>query len=804
MYSNIPKTKPEKHPMPHNKSAKNPAIPTLAVSLIILFLLSISPGIIYAQQATPTPLNQPTPVPTTAAISGQPLLEDLEMGKNITFSYLGAVDTVLNGPFDTYFLRFSTPANWKLIDGASITLHLQTDIVNLGGTTLRTDLGNQRYGAKLDVFFDDILITSHPLATGDEEVTFELPLAKLEDNPNTGEHNIYLFLDAAIDCQIQELSTVVIKADSQIDLLHTINNPVANLAQLPQPIFQRNSLIPETATIVTPNQPTATELSAILSAAAAFGRMTQGKLVLTTIPINRLTQETAQNANLIFVGKSESLPWFESMNLPVTVAQNRFVVEGMQDVDGILTLSNSPWNHARFILVVSGNDDEGVLKAAQALSSGTLLTYGEETNVAIIAKVDTNIQSPPAPPDRTFSDLDYRDTITIRGPGPRSIDVNFYVPPGFTAASDSYLDLTFNHSSLLTLETSVLTLSLNDRSLGGIKYSEETIDQNTSRFSIPARAVLSGTNTLTISTNHIVDDYCQDWINDVFTDIMPSSLLHLPLVKNTGGLTDLLDLSAYPFPFISNPELNKLAFILPFDSPAALNEAAHLAANLASQSSGGIIALEALYADQISETVLQNNDLIIVGLPADLPILQSMSDRLPASFDPGSNSIVLPSFKINYRLTESTSMGYLQIFESPYETNTILTVLGSSDEGVVWAANALTKTTPLVGFLSGNLALTNGKQVVSSDTRLGAGVQDMLSTIAPQQVVTEIPDQADLSSLVPTMPANLIEEPFLDLAPKQWIPAALSLITLMILVVLAIVIRNAIRQERNKRYRINK
>jgi cellulose synthase operon protein B len=799
-----PNTSPEGRSMGYQQPGTNLVKPALAISIIILFLLSISPGIIYAQEATPTPAAQPSPVPTTAPLAGQPSLEDLETGKDIPFSYLGAVDTVLNGPFDTYFLRFSTPANWKLVEGASITLHLQTDIVNLGGTTLRTELGNQRYGAKLDVFFDDILITSHPLATGDEEVTFDLPLADLQESPNTGEHNIYLFLDAAIDCQIEELSTVVIKADSQVDLTHTINNPVPSLAQLPQPIFQRNSIIPETATIVTPNQPTATELSAILTTAAAFGRMTQGELVLTTIPINRLTQETAQNANLIFVGKSEALPWFESMNLPATVAQNRFVVDGMQEIDGILTLSNSPWNHARFILVVSSNSDEGVLKAAQALSGGTLLTYGGKPNVAVIAKVDTNIQSPPSPADRTFADLGYQDTITIRGPGPRSFDVTFYVPPGFIAASDSYLDITFNHSSLLTLETSVLTLSLNDRSLGGIKYSEETIAENSMRFSIPARAVLPGTNTLTISTNHIVDDYCQDWINDVFTDIMPSSLLHLPLVNNTGGLIDLLDLSNYPFPFISNPELNKLAFIVSFDSPVSVNEAAHLAANLASQSSGGIIALEAAYADQVPETMLQDNDLIIVGLPANLPILQSMRDRLPASFDPNSNSLVLSSFKINYRLTETTSMGYLQIFESPYETNSILAVLGSSNEGVIWAANALTKATPLVGAPSGNLALTNGKQVVSSDTRLGVGVQDMLATIAPQQVVTEIPDQADLSSLVPTMPANLIEEPLLGLNPKQWIPAALSMITLMILVVLAIVIRNAIRQERNKRFRINK
>jgi cellulose synthase operon protein B len=785
------------------KQARNLVKPMLAASVIILFFLSISPGIIYAQESTPTPVVPPTPVPTTAPLSDQPTLEQLENGENIPFSILGAVDTILNGPFDSYFLRFSTPANWRLIEGASITLHLQTDIVNLGGASPQTDLSNQRYGAKLEVYIDDILITTHPLATGDEVVTIDLPLEEMAANPNSGEHNIYLFLDAAIDCQIEELTSVVIRNDSLVNLPHTSSNPTANLSLLPQPIFQRNTLFPETATIVTPNQPTEAELSAILSTAAAFGRMTNGELEVTTIPINRLTQETAKDTNLIFVGKSESLPWFEAMNLPVSIAQDRFMVEGMQDSDGILTLSNSPWNQTRFTLVVSSNSDEGVLKAAQALSDGTLLTYGNQPNVVIIAKVNTDIESPPAPTDRTFSDLDYRDTITIRGPGSRSTDILFYVPPGFIAAPDSYFDITFSHSSMLTLETSVMTLRLNGRSLGGVKYSEETIAENTRRFSIPTRAILPGTNVLTIATNHTVHDLCQDWINDVFTDILPSSILHLPLIKATSGLTSLLDLGVYPFPFISNPDLNKVAFIVPFDSPTALNEAARIANNLASQSTSGIIALDAAYADQVSDAILQNNDVIIVGLPENLPILQLMRDQMPATFDPGSNSIVLSNFKINYRLTETTNVGYLQIFESPYETNTILAVLGSSDAGLGWAVNALTKSTPLVGSLSGNLALTNGRQVVSNDTRVGVGIQDMLATIAPEQMVTEIPDQADLSSLVPTMPAIMIEEPFLDVAPKQWIPAALSLITLMIIAVLAFVIRKAIIQERNNRYRLH-
>ena len=64
--------------------------------------------------------------------------------------------------------------------------------------------------------------------------------------------------------------------------------------------------------------------------------------------------------------------------MPAPLTNNAFNPQGMQTDDGILELAVSPWNNARSLLIVSGNTDAGVVKAAQALSNNNIQT-GKDT-----------------------------------------------------------------------------------------------------------------------------------------------------------------------------------------------------------------------------------------------------------------------------------------------------------------------------------------------------------------------------------------------------------------------------------------
>src|SRR5204863_7491661 len=103
--------------------------------------------------------------------------------------------------------------------------------------------------------------------------------------------------------------------------------PPVVLGRQPLPLVQR-SFLPDAATIVTPDAPTAAELQAALTIAAGFGRMSDGALALNLIPAARLTDDLKRSAHLIFVGKPSAFPVLREIRLPAPPSAGRFAAPG--------------------------------------------------------------------------------------------------------------------------------------------------------------------------------------------------------------------------------------------------------------------------------------------------------------------------------------------------------------------------------------------------------------------------------------------------------------------------------------------
>jgi len=106
------------------------------------------------------------------------------------------------------------------------------------------------------------------------------------------------------------------------------------------------------------------------------------------------------------------------------------------------------------ILVVSGDTDQGALKAAQAVSTGTLLS-DRVPNVSIVQNIQTALASAPQPVDQTLADMGYSRSL-FENLGLESNSYRFYIPPGLTVASDARFDLIFGNSELLDYNRSGL------------------------------------------------------------------------------------------------------------------------------------------------------------------------------------------------------------------------------------------------------------------------------------------------------------------------------------------------------------
>ncbi|RPJ27046.1 MAG: hypothetical protein EHM33_09375 [Chloroflexi bacterium] len=664
----------------------------------------------------------------------------------LSFAMLGRNDTLMRGPYSTTNLRFSLPANWAFQDGGSLNLILTAGLATDAASPVSE---GQPVGASMSVTLNKKLIAVISLVVG-TNVAYEIPIQKdaLIPTLSDGRHDLELFLDASTDCDTENSlhqTLVMVSSASQFVLPYVEQAPVVDLTKLPQPIYQRDSAFPVNAILVVPDQPSEQEMQAALIVAASFGRLTGGKLPFSLLSSSQVTQKILTDSNLVFLGKASTLSRLQDVDLPAPLLDNAFNPQGIQADDGIMQMAVSPWNNGRSIVVVSGNTDAGVVKAAQALSYGNIQTVSN-SNLAVVTDVappsiaDENIDPAAlAPATRTFKDLGY-DVATIAGAGRSDTLVEFYVTPGFVASDGSYLDLVFNNSALLDFDRSGLTVFLNEKLIGGLRLSDETAATVTQRLNISPSLVLPGTNQLRIQADLAAHTQCSlANATDLWVSILPESSLHLPLQQTPIDSSNLQNLSAYPYPFVNMPTLSNTAFILSENDPASWAVASQIAYGFGNQAHGSILDLAVAYDGAVTDEIRNNRDLIVVGLPMELKLIAELKDSLPAPFEAGKNTPVITNQQVTYRFAPEASLGYLQLLAVPWNpSRTVLAVLGSTHAGIQMAGNTLTDP-GLRDRLTGNFALINAENISVVDTRTGFGLGGIAAgpEVASQAVVPE-------------------------------------------------------------------
>ena len=734
------------------------------VSLFVLIMLLAGLWAARAPQGYAQGIQTPTPV------SSYPDSKDV-----VSFSTLNGSDIVMNGPFDSATVQFATPSSWILQEGASLKLEINAS------STSQNLPANQNAAASLAVTLNNVLIDTVFIDwTGLQTVDIAIPVAALKSPRADGRHVLDFALDASLDCRFPRQTTVVISSNSAIYLPHAEVPLQPDLALLPKPIYQRYAFQPEPALLVVPTNPTADELKAAMSVAAGFGRMSSGDLVLPLVPLNLLTDEQRLNNHLIFVGNVKNLQSLNAVRFPVEVLPQGLSAPGSQSDDGFIQMAISPWNPARMVLYAGGNTDAGVVKAAEAVSTG-LLQPGTQPNLAIISDVNTAVQTPPELEDRTFASLGY-PTRTVTGFGYSTLDYNFFIAPGQVADEGAYLNLIYAHSALLDFNNSSLVVSLNDQRIGSERFTEQTSQQtNTLKINLPPSAMRSGDNRLSIQVDLVPVDFCSQNINNsLWFTVSNSSLIHLPLIPSAVGIpSTLLSLGQYQFPFLNSPTLDKVGFVLDPSEPNSWNIAAALAAELGRRSGGKVLGPEVAFGDAVTDPFLQSHDLIVIGRPSQLPVVAKMASAMPAPFDPNSDQASERNMAITYRLEPNASIGYIELFNSPFDSNhTVMTVLGSTEEGLGWSGDAL-KLPTLRSKLAGNFAVVNREQILTTDTRIG-----LISNLSATAVPGAMPTVVSLPTTTTT--ATVTSRP-------KWIVPAIIVFSLLIvglLIFLAISTRN--------------
>lgn len=703
----------------------------------------------------------PTPVPA-AAPAAVTLPAD-----QVTLEQLGLSATPLRGPYDSQRIFFSLPANWAV--ASALELYLSFDVIT-------NRVGRANFGV-LEVSVGDQLVTTLPItAVGRQTARVLLPAGLFAGHVDN-RYSLLFFLNAGWSCDSDEDIQIALQPESYLVVTHAEAVPALDLSLFPWPFYQR-SFITDTLTLVMPDQPSAGDVRAALTVAAGLGKLTSGNLALDVVPLADLTADQRASQNLAFVGQAAAFPELASLALPAPLGAAGLTAPGLGAEDGVVQLAHSPWNPAGTLLVVSGNSETGVLKAAQALGTGPLLTAGRQAALAVITAVPPVAVTSGEAMDYSLARLGANDWVT-QGAGFDGFDVLFFVPADQQAATGATFTLSLTASALAANAQSGLTVLVNNQPVGSVRLDDPLIISNTVTMHLPASVFLPGQNRLSFASELLPDNACVDpRTQQLWLTVHADSHLYVPLRPRTLNPVTVADLETYPLFLAGRPGYDQLAFVVPPADPEAWALAAHLAFNLGNQTRPPVVQFQTAFADALPEALRTQADLIFVGRPSRLPALADLAADLPAPFPPGQDVAQERGLAVTYRLPEEVSIGYLELLVSPWNSErAILVVAGTSREGLGWAVQALAAGR-LRSQLRGNWAVINGEQLAVGETRGLTTPEQLTSTAVPGLPTEALPTPTPLPTAEPGLTLTALAE-----RPAWLLPAILGASAGIVLVI---------------------
>ncbi|GAB4534086.1 MAG: hypothetical protein Kow0063_16810 [Anaerolineae bacterium] len=460
----------------------------------------------------------------------------------------------------------------------------------------------------------------------------------------------------------------------------------------------------------------------------------------------------------------ETTPAEQELVISSGQADYFFVYDGqpVPETDGIIQEVISPWDAQKVILLITGVTEEAVYKASQALGLGTSFP-GMSGPVAVVRQVlpsSLAISSPAV--DLTLADLGYTDE-TIYGTYRQELIYWFRVPIGWQLNDDAYFRLFFTHSEAISEHSSTMTVLLNDFPMATIVLDEANAGNGTVQISLPnSRIRRTGSNKLSIQVAMQTSkeecetiDAGQAWVS-----ILQDSLFHL---DHRVQDVNVVDLDYFPYPFSAQSDLEDVLFVLPLvPEPSDLEVALRLVAALGDAVNADRLNLSISLGNGLDDETLSRYHIIAIGRPTANQLIQQVNSLLPQPFIPGTDEFEQQVGEVLLRLPFDIPVGYIQELPSPWNDDRVLLVVtGTLDEGVAWAAEALSRQS---WRLDGNLALIRqqGEEIYTIDTRrlTSHGMVSAVTTAVPEltPVATSTPTSQAVAAnentrTTPTLPA---------------------------------------------------
>ena len=684
---------------------------------------------------------------TTKSVYAEKILSPNLQGdsKQVAFSDLGYSELTLHTPFDSAAVRITVPSDWNLSPGGEIVLNYNvlldgSDVAEVNG------IKKANVGTVSVLFNSQVVGTIFISESGSFSLPITLPSSSLSSTRDDGRHELEFSLLASESCIYDFRASIIIKSDSYFNLSFDKIAPDLDLARLPYPFSPTSAFSPGKTLLVIPDNPDEKELEAALNFSSGFGSLVDSGFSMQALSASQASLDKLTEGNIVFVGQPNDFPMLIDVQLPVPFSSEGFENMQLNSEDGVVQLAHSPWSTGKAIMLVSGNTSDAVNIAAQAVSTGQLFA-AINSRYVIVSGINSYVESSIAVEKFTLLDLGYINR-TFGKVGLSSESYLFFIPKEQVNSRGAYLDLSYGTGQFGDDRNVTLSVFVNGSIVAAISLTNSEENIMTKRIEIPQGLLKFGENSLRIEAEIIPNSACNiNRLQNDFITIFSDSTITIPVGPPQLLNPDLsTDFRFFPEIVQRTSDMRDVAFVLPQNDPVAWATANQIAMFLGRTGNPSLSSLEVSFADQVPQALLEEHNLIFVGKANTLPMLQEINEILPAPFDLGSNNASEGSLQVSYRVPEGTSLGYLEILNSPFADNkVVLVVAGNSDEGVKFAGTALTAP-ELRSKLSGRFAVTSGVQVAVSNIKAisgsGSGFESIVVDVAPESekvVNTPIP-----------------------------------------------------------------
>lgn len=475
-----------------------------------------------------------------------------------------------------YEAQFTKPATWQVASSSALYLEFQHSI----------EL--QPHRSWLQIIVNDKVIKHIPLTRENAEgtkMTIPLPVELLKDFNRLTFRVQQHYTDKCEDPLDKSLWTQILPA-TKIVFNYTPVVPKVDLGAFPYPIIDPLTYSPAKVHYVTAKQASEKELQALAYVNAHLAQQAQTHELQSRVTFDNATGP--DNEHVVFVGTAANIAnpaQYQSAfgNYALQGGQwvNRATGQPLALDQGLVLFFQAPGSKEHTVLIVSGNSDAAVMKAAEYLTlrpkDTMLVGAGKEVPPGWNPPGSRTVKVPRFVENqtRTFQELGFKTEEVHKINAP---PITYKVPivKKFRNSDGKlWLDLVYSYSPQLNPEFSSLELRMNDISIANLPLTNPAGEQMV-RASVPISNELIKPRNDLVAQFHLMPDkygWCVDnYVDNAWGKILDDSQLRVDGSPNS-YLPDagLLNNTMYPYSKADN--LEQVQLVVPNEPTPELLDA---------------------------------------------------------------------------------------------------------------------------------------------------------------------------------------------------------------------------------------